>query len=77
MSNEIKKDAKRLGNDEMKKIRGGLEVENSPCRSGTCWYYESGTGNVGGYCEENSKGKCVCNAGTSSIVTSDCSGNAI
>jgi hypothetical protein len=73
MANEIKKNAKRLSNDEMKKLKGGLTAAAARCKTNPCRYFEStAAGWVDGKCEGNSAGACVCNAGTSSIVTSAC-----
>jgi natural product precursor len=61
----------KLNRKEMKNIMAG---SGTACRDSgwDCFYYESGTGTVVGTCETNSRGSCVCNAGTSSIVSSDC-----
>lgn len=62
---------KVLGKQEQKRIRGGYG--GSVCLIGAeCKYIESGTGEVTGRCEENSRGSCVCNAQTSSVVWSAC-----
>ena len=63
-----------LSKDEQKRIKGGSEPEPTECasREVECTYYESGTGNVTGRCEQNSRGLCVCNAGTSSVVWTAC-----
>lgn len=74
MINEIKKTARTLGRDEMKKLRGGAAAEpQARCFSGlACKYDEANHGEVTGVCETNSAGKCVCNAGTSSVVWCEC-----
>lgn len=62
---------KSLSKVEQKKIVGGYALQ---CYDSgwTCTYYESGTGNVDGTCESNSKNQCVCKGPNSSIVTSAC-----
>ena len=63
---------KTLSRNEQKKIRGGTDPV-SICKIGyECTYYESGTGNVTGMCKENSNGRCVCDATTSSVIWSAC-----
>lgn len=65
-----------LSKAEQKQVLGGNDLPpggGSVCKfQSECSYYESGTGNVTGKCEENSNGSCVCNAGTSSVVLSAC-----
>jgi len=69
MINEIKKNSRSLSKDEMKEFKGGVaEAAAEGCGRGFCDYYEAHTGPVLGVCEINSNGRCVCNAGTSSIL---------
>lgn len=62
----------------MKKLKGGLTAATARCKTNPCRYFEStAAGWVDGKCEGNSNGDCVCNAGTSSIVTSKCKQDVI
>lgn len=58
----------------MKKLKGGVAAEaGAVCHENMyCIYYEANTGYVRGTCEHNSNHKCVCNAGTSSVVYDCC-----
>jgi hypothetical protein len=69
---------KKLTLEQMKTILGGSYPGGTVCASSStsCTYYESGTGNVTGHCEENSKGDCVCHAEHSSIVSYELCGAA-
>lgn len=48
-------------------ISGDANRAAETCLTGSCWYQQADIGWVQGVCQTNSKGRCVCNAGTSSI----------
>ena len=72
----IKQNAKKLKQGEMKLVKGGLADAAPACRTGSCSYYEAHTGTVTGTCQTNSAGRCVCNATSSSVVLSECNAPA-
>jgi len=66
-----------LNRDAQKKLVGGnsaIDDGGATCGSSyrSCSYYESGTGNVSGYCQTNSNGSCVCKSANSSIISDQC-----
>lgn len=70
----------KLSRIEMKTILGGYQPKDvggsTVCCQRTssisCNFYQSGTGQVEGICEENSSGQCVCKAPNSSVVSGQC-----
>lgn len=63
--------------EQLKAIRGGDDTtyygDAARClNSVPCYYTESPGNTVGGYCETNSNNKCVCNAGSSSVLLNGC-----
>jgi hypothetical protein len=64
---------------EMKSVYVGMWTEGSGfsvcCQRASnisCNFYEAGTGQVQGICEENSPGQCVCKTPNSSVVSGKC-----
>lgn len=63
---------KMLSRSEQLLIKGGVNPPTFCKIALECTFYEAGHGNVTGQCEQNSANKCVCNAGTSSVVWTAC-----
>lgn len=74
MTKEIKKNARSLSRDEMKKVKGGLAAADAKCKTNPCKFFaDSKHGWVEGKCDSNSNGDCVCDARPiASIVASEC-----
>ncbi len=63
-----------LNKEQMKSIVGGDYGGGHICygRNITCYYEEAGRGWTGGWCDTNSNGRCVCDAGSSSVLFQSC-----
>jgi hypothetical protein len=73
------KEVEQLSRAQLKGVLGGHSLDETTAPSDRClegvkctFFADSNTGSVEGECETNSNKKCICNAGSHSILYEGC-----